>query len=613
MTSDQPAPWLQTGSSTTSKGLPLAKWFAAYLRHFEPTADEAVVGAARLVSEAVAEGHICIDLAHYAGARYWPDEKCSGLNMPDLVGWVARLRQSPLIGRPGEYKPLILNERNQLYLARYWQYEKGLADNLLQRAAEPLPAIDGGGLRRILDRLFDTPHAGRVDWQKIAAAAAVLKRFCVISGGPGTGKTATVMRVLAAFQSQQSAPLRIALAAPTGKAAMRMQETVRKAKAGLPIERAIREAIPENAGTLHRLLGSRPDSIYLRHDRHNPLPVDVLVVDEASMVDLALMAKLIDALSSRTRLILVGDKNQLASVEAGAVFADICAGRGYSAAFRQEIARATGIELSGTEAPASPLGDSILLLQHSFRFDTASGIGQLARLINQGESVKAFRLLESERFGDVVWQNRSFASTKAPFAKRIECGYAGYFAAVRKGAGAAEALCLFNHFRVLTALRAGETGAEGVNRLLEERLRENGSIGYRAQWYPGRPVVITRNDYTQCLFNGDIGITLQHGNELRVYFEDTDGHTRSFTPERLPEHETAYAMSVHKSQGSEFDEIVLLLPDQPSPVLSRSLLYTGITRARRLVEIIGPQAVLEETIKRMPRRHSGLRERLWGG
>jgi exodeoxyribonuclease V alpha subunit len=562
-----------------------------------------------LVSEAVAEGHVCIDLADYAGKRLWADTENPGVEAPDLVRWIARLRESPLIGRAGEFRPLILGEHSRLYLARYWRYEAVLAESLAHLTAGSPDGIDLQRLRRDLDRLFDSNRTPPPDWQKVAAAVAVLKRFCVISGGPGTGKTSTVIRILAALQSQaKDKPLRIALAAPTGKAAMRMQETIRRAKAELPIEAEIKNILPETASTLHRLLGSRPESIRFRHDRQNPLSFDVVVVDEASMIDLALMAKLIEALPSRARLILLGDKDQLASVEAGAVFGDICAGQRWSPAFCGDIEQATGIRLAAAEEQFSRLGNTIVLLQHSFRFEFASGIGQLARVVNQGEVAKALELLKSRRFGDIGWHDNA---SRERLAEHIEQGYAAYFAAVRNGSDAAEALSLFNRFRVLTALREGPAGADGINRLIEERLRQEGLIRFNARWYTGRPVLIIRNDYTLGLFNGDIGIALPSGDELRVHFEDAGGCIRSFAASRLPEHETAYATTVHKSQGSEFEEILLVLPDQSSLVLSRPMLYTAITRAKRLVEIYGPQWVLEETIRKTPQRNSGLRDRLW--
>jgi exodeoxyribonuclease V alpha subunit len=261
---------------------------------------------------------------------------------PPLADWRTALRQSPVVGRPGDYAPLILDDAGRLYLYRYWAYERQLAEDVLRRLADEPSGVDIPRLRAGLDRLFPPAGDAEVDWQRIAAAVAVLKQFCVISGGPGTGKTTTVIRILALLAEQAARPLHIALTAPTGKAATRMQEAIRLARDRLPVSPAIREAIPGEAMTIHRLLGYRPGSVRFRHDRDNPLPVDALVVDEASMVDLALMAKLVRALPPRARLILLGDKDQLASVEAGAVLGDICGdSTGFSPAFRERLIEAT--------------------------------------------------------------------------------------------------------------------------------------------------------------------------------------------------------------------------------------------------------------------------------
>jgi exodeoxyribonuclease V alpha subunit len=663
---------------------PLSRQFVACLRRFDPGMDEAVAWAAGLVSEAVVDGHVCIDLRHHAG-------RCTetGVRLPEVPAWIEALERSTVVGRPGAFKPLIL-EACRLYLARYWLYEKNLAEDLLARAG-PVDEVDEERLRADLDRLF-AHNAEQPDWQKSAAATAVLRRLCVISGGPGTGKTSTVVRILAALQSQAEGRLRIALAAPTGKAAARMQESIRAQKANLSFPQAVLDAIPETASTLHRLLGSRPDSVSFRHHRENPLTVDVVVVDEASMIDLALMAKLLEAVPAPARLILLGDKDQLCAVEAGAVFGDLCAGRGYSPVFRERLWRVTGVDVGegtpqcrsveplpwgepsgpcsaspnplpadlcttsppaghwagsarrdrwdggdpnsqvsifspppqpspgwGSEqkvltkpnwggAGASRLNDSITFLTRSHRFGGHSGIGELARLTNRGDAGGAVELLRSGRSSDIVW--RPEAGVVEQLLARIEEGYRAYFAAVDAGLPDDGVLAAFHRFRVLTAHREGAAGAEVVNRLFDERLRERMNIA--AHWYPGRPVMITRNDYGLKLFNGDVGICLPKAGELRVCFEDADGRIRSLAPGRLPEHETAYAMTVHKSQGSEFDEVVFLLPEPESPILNRPLMYTAITRARRWVEVWGSEQSLTAGIRKLPERTAGLRERLSG-
>lgn len=583
----------------------LSRQFATCLRRFDPDMDEAVAWAARLASQAVIEGHVCIDLRRYAG---WQVE--AGVRLPELSLWTEALQGSAVVGRPREFKPLIL-DGCRLYLARYWRYEKNLADDLLARAEWVDDDLDQEKLRADLDRLF-AHNAEQPDWQKVAAATAVLRRLCVVSGGPGTGKTATVVRILAALQSQAEGRLRIALAAPTGKAAARMQESIRAQKASLALPQAILEAIPETASTLHRLLGSRPDSVYFRHHRGNPLAVDAVAVDEASMVDLALMAKLVDALPPRARLILLGDRDQLSAVEAGAVFGDLCAGRGHSAPFLGRMRRTAGVDVGEGSEGTSHLADSIVLLKHSHRFGGASGIGELAQRVNRGEAEAAMALLQSGRFSDIVWHAKSADLAADELLKRLEAGYRAFFSAVEGGAGEDEVLMAFNRFRILAAHREGPASAASVNRLFEAYQRERLQIGAHARWYPGRAVIVTRNDYGLRLFNGDVGVCLRKKGELRVFFEDADGRIRSLAPGRVPEHETVYAMTVHKSQGSEFDEVVLILPDAVSPVLNRPLIYTAITRAKKGVEIWGSEESLATAVRQVPERTGGLRERLWG-
>ncbi|MEN8261262.1 MAG: exodeoxyribonuclease V subunit alpha [Pseudomonadota bacterium] len=589
----------------------LGQSFADCLGGLDPGVDALLEHTLKLVCSAVAEGHVCIALSAYAGKLAAAEEQIgTAFVFPDADKWADRLRQSPLVGRPGDFTPLILDHRNRLYLARYWQYESILADSLLARASQPIESVDANSLRPILDNLFGH-NREQPDWQRAAAAAAVLQRFCVISGGPGTGKTSAVIRILAALQMQADGkPLRVALAAPTGKAAARMQDAIRTAKQSLPLNTADLAAIPEHASTLHRLLGSQPNSVYFRHHRGNRLPVDVMVVDEASMIDLALMAKLVDALPDTARLILLGDKDQLASVEAGAVFGDICAARGHSERFRAQLLETAGVEIGPAAKTPPPLGDAIMLIRHSYRFTADSGIGELARRINGDQRETAVELLKGDHFGDIAWRNASVSSLKHDLTDRLEQSYGPYIESVRADANPKEIFRVFNRFKVLTAHREGNSGVAGVNVLMEERLRARQYMSYRVQWYPGRPVMVIHNDYNLKLFNGDIGIALMEKEELRVFFESAHGTMRSFAPGRLPPHETVYAMTVHKSQGSEFDEVLLLLPDIKTEVLNRSLLYTAVTRAKVRVEIWGRQPALEQAIAALPTRSSGLRDRL---
>lgn len=586
-------------------------------------ADPQLLLAAALASHATGEGHVCIDLRAIAGGAVLETPDRPALSAPPLEPWLAALRRSPVVGEPGDFRPLVLDGAGRLYLHRYWDYEREVAEALLERAGAEADGIDETALRAGLDRLFAEAPEVAPDWQRIAAAVAALKRLCVISGGPGTGKTSTVIRILALLLEQAGdRPCHIALAAPTGKAAARMQEAIRRAREALAVDEGIRARIPDRAATLHRLLGARPDSVYFRHDRRNPLPADVVVVDEASMVDLALMAKLMRALRPEARLILLGDKDQLASVEAGAVLGDICGGPGgFSAPFRARLESLTGRRLnSGEEGPPAageggPLADSIVLLRHSYRFGADSGIGRLAGAVVAGDAARAGELLRAGVYPDIVWsplQDPTLFGQAA--AGRLVEGFGSYLRLLAEGAKPEAVFQAFNRFRILCPHRAGAAGVSTLNPLVAAILDRAGLLEARHLWYPGRPVMITRNHYELHLFNGDLGIAMpdpEAGGALRVFFEAEEGGLRRYSPARLPEHETCYALTVHKSQGSEFDEVLLLLPAALSPVLTRELLYTALTRARSRVEIWGPDAVVREATARATRRSSGLRDTLW--
>jgi len=562
---------------------PLERAFVASLQRLEPQAPEAVLLAATLCCEALAAGDVCLPLERLAGRRPWPDVD---LSMPALPVWRAQLEASTLIGTPDDYAPLTL-VGDRLYLARYQAYEQQLAEQLLARTGDA-PEVDEARLAESLARLFAF-NQQRPDWQRLAAAQAVRRRLAVISGGPGTGKTTTVVRLLAALLEQPGGErLAIGLAAPTGKAAARMAEAIRNAKAELPVSDAVKEALPDEARTLHRLLGSRGDSPRVRHDAANPLALDVLVVDEASMVDLALMAKLVAALPPKARLILLGDKDQLAGFDAGAA---------------SELERITGQPVP-VETPRSRLGDAVVLLTHSHRFAGDSGIGELARRINAGDAKGTVALLQEGR-ADLAWNAAPGATA---LIERLEQGYGGYLQAARQG-DPGPAFEAFNGFRALTAQREGPFGVTGINEALETRFRRRLGVPARERWYPGRAVMVRQNDYALGLFNGDIGLCLKTEQGLRVFFEGDDGH-RGFAPARLPSHDSAFAMTVHKSQGSEFTEVLLALPDQPSPLLTRALFYTGITRAKRRVEIWALPARLAEAVSTRAERAAGLAERL---
>ena len=579
---------------------PLERALLGSLQRLQPEAPAAVLAAAALCCEALGRGDVCLLLARWAGQRPWAE---SDYCLPALADWQGQLKASALVGAPGDYAPLILfGER--LYLARYQAYEALLAGQLLARTADQ-PAFDEGRLTDSLQRLFAL-NAGQIgtDWQCLAAAQAVRQRVTVISGGPGTGKTTTVVRLLAALLEQPGGErLAIGLAAPTGKAAARMAEAIRTARDALPLAAELKALLPDEARTLHRLLGSRGDSPAVRHHAANPLALDVLVVDEASMVDLALMAKLVDALPPHARLILLGDKDQLSAVEAGAVFAELCEGRGFDAHTASELQRLSGQPVA-VETPTSRLGANVVLLTHSHRFAGDSGIGELAQRINQGDVSGTLNLLQEGR-ADLHWHNQPDAGS---LLQRIEQGYQAYLQVARSG-DPARAFTAFNGFRVLCAQREGSFGEVGLNAALETRLKRRLSLAERERWYPGRAVMVRQNDYALGLFNGDIGLCLHDGQSLRIYFESAEGF-RTFAPARLPSHDTAFAMTVHKSQGSEFSDVLLVLPEQPSQLLNRALFYTAITRAKKRVEICALAPRISEAVGSKALRAAGLALRL---
>ncbi len=572
--------------------------------------------AAALVSGSTRQGHICLDLSVLEGKPLCEEEQ-DPVVCPQLPDWRKKLRECSVVGAPGEYKPLIFDEHSRLYLYRYWDYQERLADSIRRRVGEDDGNIDLTVLREGLVRLFPGGDTDGIDWQKVAAFSALTKRFSVISGGPGTGKTTTVGKILALLIEQAgSKKLRIALAAPTGKAAARLQQAIAQVKENLNCHDSVKEAIPGEASTIHRLLGSISDSPYFRHDAKNPLPFDVVVVDEASMGDLPLMSKLVQALRPQARLILLGDKDQLASVEAGAVLGDICdtgTFHGFSKRFSDDFKRVTGYEIdipSKAEDPGA-MQDCVVELQKSYRFGSESGIGAVSRAVNAGDCDLVLTVGASRGYGDIAFSElpRPEALSGAIRDWAVE-GFHDYLRAEDPW----EVFERFDRFRILCALREGPYGVVALNSVVEQILRKERVIKPDQRWYRGRPVLVTRNDYNLQLFNGDVGIVLpdpEANDDLRVCFPAPDRTVRTFNPIRLPESETAYAMTVHKSQGSEFDKVLLLLPDRDSPVLTRELMYTGITRARERVQVRCTEDILRSAVSRRTERTSGLRDALW--
>lgn len=539
--------------------LPLAELLQRLNGAASPDLEKAVAG----VCAALEEGHVCVPV--------------STLPLDE-----SRLRACTVVGRPGQFAPLIVDDAGLLYLHRYWRYEHSLARTLSHRASMPAPALDESLLAAGVAKYLASAGAP----QRVAAERFVRSRLSIVTGGPGTGKTwiAGVALVLLAEQLVAAGKRpRLALAAPTGKAAARLGQSLSGALERLSLPDSLRAVLPHGAGTLHRLLGSRPDSSLFRHNAENPLGLDALIVDEASMVDLPLMAKLFSALREDTRVLLLGDPHQLASVEAGHVLGDLC---------------------------SSPLRTCITELVENRRFSSESGIYRLSQLVKEGHAEATLSLLANPP-GDLVSTPLPLPSALgATLRERVLEGYQAYLTAATPGA----ALAAFDAFRILCVVREGPYGVAHLNRLAEHALAEAGLLQPARAQYAGRPVLILRNDPHLGLFNGDIGI-LRHDEtgDLRAYFPDDAGGVRGFAPSRLPEHETAFAMTVHKTQGSEFGRVLIVLPEANCPILSRELLYTAVTRARSGVELWWGEAALRAALGRRVERWSGLAAQLGGG
>jgi len=560
--------------------------FAAFIKRVSGGAEDDLFSiVVSLASNAVGKGNICLNLSDIAAQNIVFDGKI--VKLPEIEELKKLLMLSSAVGAPGQFRPLVLDTDGRLYLYRYWRYEQNFAGILLQKAGADAGVINENllceGLERFFPHLADEEH----DCRKDAAKVALRTQFCVISGGPGTGKTSTVVRILALLLEQQGGmKMRIALAAPTGKAAARLKASVNNIRQSLDCSDEVRKAIPDQVVTIHRLLGPISGSDRFRYSVMNPLPYDVVIVDEASMVALPLMNSLMGALSPNVRLILLGDKDQLASVEAGAVLGDIC--------------------LAGEEYPASSVARSVVMLEKNFRFKVGSHISAISREVNAGRGREALNLLRDFYSVGIAWRNVANRETLRKLLKeRVLDGYGSYFEASSPG----EALERFDRFSVLCAIREGLFGVNGINREIESILGAANLITKTGLWYPCRPIMITANDYTLNLFNGDIGIIFpdpDNEHELRAFFPSPDGGVRSISTIRLPQHETAFAMTVHKSQGSEFSHVLILLPPVDFDILTRELIYTGITRAKDSVEIWGDEEVFCAAVKRKTVRNSGL-------
>lgn len=605
---------------------PLDVHFAKAIESIAPGQSMEVQLGAAFASRAIRMGHICADLRRILSKPLVDSEGTEvPITLPPIFEWVMQLGQSKAVGDGQHATPLVFDGEARLYLTRYWQYQTQIATALRARALDrPASPIDQERLCNGLDRLFQATETQQPDpFQRLAAAVATLRQLAVISGGPGTGKTTTVVRVLALLIEQAfvigDEPPRILLLAPTGKAAARLAESIAAGRDRLDLDADVLECIPATASTIHRSLGVRPHTpTRFIHHADNPLPADVVLVDEASMVDAALMAKLLAAVPPSARLILLGDKDQLASVEAGSILGDIChaTNHDYSLEFVQQLKSILGPEVRAhinAKYDQPGIWDCVVELKHSFRFSTEGGIGRLATSIKQGQGREAIAQLQGPDPTISIEELRGepvpLVELQSVVLTRVIDALQPYFQA----RSPQDRLHTLNHYRLLAANRHGLYGTLNLNAMIERGLELRGTIERRFDqaWYDGQPVLITQNDYQLQLFNGDIGVIgPDDTGRLRAYFPGVDG-TRAFLPSRLPPHESVYAMTVHKSQGSEFNRIGLVLPPAMSPLLTRELLYTAITRARTQLSVFGTDQVIIDAIERRVDRASGLTEALW--
>jgi len=544
-----------------------------------PVDDLLCLTAARLCEENLA-GSVCIDLAQLAGKPLFGSAIPAAGELPaaaDLASWREMLLASGCVEGPGRRAPMTL-DGDRLYLHRFWHYEDVVASRI-----RALLVRQGDDAAAIFERLFGSADDIDRDQQRAVLAAAD-KPFSVISGGPGSGKTSTVVRILAVLLAREP-DCRIALAAPTGKAAARMQEAIKQRLDGLDIDAGLRDRMRLEAQTLHRLLEYRGQTF--EHGADNPLAVDCVIIDEASMIDLKLMYQLLLALPPAARLILIGDRDQLASVAAGNILGDIT-GHGCD-----------------VDAGDSAVAGAVSLLGGNYRFSGDSAIGRLADHVNRGETDSAIELLSAQGFGLQWWDDEAAQTLDSAALDWICEAYAPIFACRT----AAEALDIYEASRVLCATNRGPLGVDAIGQSISASLVSHAGLP-AAELYSGLPIMITRNHYSLGLFNGDSGILWRDESGLKACFRSEHG-VRAIALNRLPAYTPAWASTVHKSQGSEFDSVLLVLPADPaSEALSRELLYTAVTRARQNFLLQAARPVLSASIERLTRRYSGLAGKL---
>ena len=655
--SNKPMPELLKMWEKNGQLTPLDRHFALEMARMHDIDSPLFLFICALLSKQLSNQHSCLALHHldYGNPMNESPRFCN-LNCRDDE-LITALLEFPAVSLYQSGKPCstpIVIDGTRLYLQRYHQFELHVAE-ILTQLSQTQYALNNPQITKELDIVFPKLDNDNIDWQKVAAATALTRKLSVITGGPGTGKTTTVTKLLYVMQLHNN--FSIKLVAPTGKAAARLTESIKASKIRLKdhllpfqdnIDTSAIDRIPEEASTIHRLLGVIPDSNRFRHNKDNPLRLDLLIVDEASMVDLPMMHKLLSALPSNARLILLGDQDQLASVEAGAVLADICAGLAeensdrepfsmrYSAEQAELLSELTQTDLSPFIDDSSAFGDSLCMLKHSHRFKGDAGIGKLAEAVNHG-SLNDILGIWQKQYDELSWLGHGALSANLqeniglvtlvnqsvefyrPYLQAIQQLSVAYSVGMSDGdSTAVDVIDKFNEYRLLCATRNGHYGVEGINKQLADILTKRNLVDATQEFYLGRPIIIQSNDYNLGLFNGDIGIILQDSakpDRLMAHFVQADGSILKVLPARLPTHETCFAMTVHKSQGSEFDRVAFIMQPKPTQpqwqLLTKELLYTAITRAKFHFVCLGTRQVFEHAATHATKRASGLAGKLW--
>lgn len=578
--------------------------FVRFLGTLDQDLPDEVAFAASACIFAQQNGHLCLDLNKPDLREYLFEENETGIKLSSetFSNWLQALKKCDLVSDGSELQPLVLEE-GRLYLHRFWKYEEEFCE-WIQRKSAVTHSLSDQAAHILKELLPPKADLFEINWQDVAVILSFLKDLVVITGGPGTGKTYTVLSIIAAHaRVHAEKAYHIALAAPTGKASQRLLESIENGKENFSDEFKENVELPETALTVHKLLGADYRGSSFKYNEKNPLPYDLVIVDEASMLDINLWVRLTRAIGPKTKLIVLGDKDQLASVEAGSILGDLCQGDN---SFSKPLIHAVGKVIGGTiqisEKP-STINDCVVFLKKSYRFGEGSGIQKLSQAINRSDFEAVMAVLESKKYPDVEWLPYSPENiTKV----KNNYGVSHYEAYRNEDPTLMQVAAGRN--KILCAIRKSPAGVEAMNRDIESVIKRKMGKLRSEIWYQGRPIMATRNDSLLKIKNGEIG--LYNEADGTITFEG-EVQTKISAP-RIQHYETAYAITVHKSQGSEFRNVALILPKRMNPILSKEILYTSVTRARRNTLVVANKDILKNTIEKSVQRNSGVRRKIWG-